>query len=165
MVVIVVRKDLWKTRATAQVENLKKVFGDKPKKEQSRRAKFAFTYYKTIIPVAYADFLGIFGYIKYGLYWLIGLFRPIFRQARKSDMRIVAHKSAGLAAQTFMLAMSDINYDTCPMEGSDTWRVKKVLNLPRGAEINMIVSCGIRKPEGVYGERFRVPFEEVYKEV
>jgi hypothetical protein len=29
----------------------------------------------------------------------------------------------------------------------------------------MIVSCGIRKPEGVYGERFRIPFEEVYKEV
>jgi hypothetical protein len=51
------------------------------------------------------------------------------------------------------------------MEGSDTWRVKKVLNLPRGAEINMIVSCGIRKPEGVYGERFRIPFEEVYKEI
>ena len=163
MVVIVVRKDLWKTRATAQVENLKKVFGDKPKKEQSRRAKFAFTYYKTIIPVAYADFLGIFGYIKYGLYWLIGLFRPIFRQARKSDMRIVAHKSAGLAAQTFMLAMSDINYDTCPMEGIDSLRIKKLLKLPYGAEINMVISCGVRLPEGIYGERFRIPFEEVYK--
>jgi len=162
MVVIVVRKDLWKTRATAQVENLKKVFGDIPKKEQSRRAKFAFTYYKTIIPVAYADFLGIFGYIKYGLYWLIGLFRPIFRQARKSDMRIVAHKSAGLAAQTFMLAMSDINYDTCPMEGIDSLRIKKLLKLPYGAEINMVISCGVRLPEGIYGERFRIPFEEVY---
>jgi len=163
MVVIVVRKDLWKTRATAQVENLKKVFGDKPKKEQSRRAKFAFTYYKTIIPVAYADFLGIFGYIKYGLYWLIGLFRPIFRQARKSDMRIVAHKSAGLAAQTFMLAMSDINYDTCPMQGIDSLPIKKLLKLPYGAEINMLISCGVRLPEGIYGERFRIPFEEVYK--
>jgi hypothetical protein len=29
----------------------------------------------------------------------------------------------------------------------------------------MIVSCGIRKPEGVYGERFRIPFGEVYKEI
>jgi len=50
-------------------------------------------------------------------------------------------------------------------EGSDTWRVKRVLKLPLGAEINMIVSCGIRKPEGVYGERFRIPFEKVYREV
>jgi hypothetical protein len=37
------------------------------------------------------------------------------------------------------------------------------LKLPRGAEINMIVSCGIRKPEGVYGERFRIPFEDIYR--
>ncbi|HCK06525.1 MAG TPA: nitroreductase family protein, partial [Flavobacteriaceae bacterium] len=28
---------------------------------------------------------------------------------------------------------------------------------------NMIVSCGIRKPEGVYGERFRIPFEAIYR--
>jgi len=165
MVVIVVRKDLWRKRAKAHVAYLKKVFGDKPKKEQSKRARFAFTYYTKIIPLAYIEFLGILGYIKYGLYWLIGLFRPIFRQARKSDMRIVAHKSAGLAAQTFMLAMADINYDTCPMEGIDSLRIKKLLKLPYGAEINMVISCGIRLPEGVYGERFRVPFDEVYKSI
>jgi nitroreductase len=165
MVVIVVRKDLWKRRTKAQVKNLKEVFGDKPKNEQSKRAKFAFTYYQKIIPLAYGDFFGIFGYIKYAIYWLIGLFRPIFRQARKSDMRIVAHKSAGLAAQTFMLAMSDIKYDTCPMEGIDSLRIKKLLKLPYGAEINMVISCGVRLPEGVYGERFRIPFEEVYKVV
>ena len=80
-------------------------------------------------------------------------------------MRIVAHKTCGLAAQNFMLSMASNGYDTCPMEGSDTWRVKKVLGLPLSAEINMIVSCGIRKSEGVYGDRFRIPFEEVYKEV
>ena len=165
MVVVVVRKDMWRKRQRAHIEYLNKVFGDKPKKDQTKRAKFAFTYYKTIIPVAYADFLGIFGYVKYALYWIIGLFRPIYRQARKSDMRIVAHKSAGLAAQTFMLAMADINYDTCPMEGIDSLRIKKLLKLPLGAEINMVISCGIRLPEGVYGDRFRIPFEEVYKAI
>lgn len=165
MVVMVVRKDLWKKRVKAHEQNLQQVFGDVAKNERSKRAKFAFTYYKTIIPVSYADFLGIFGYIKFGFYWLIGLFRPIYRQARNSDMRIVAHKSAGLAAQTFMLAMADINYDTCPMEGIDSLRIKRLLKLPHGAEINMVVSCGIRKPEGVYGERFRIPFEEVYKKI
>lgn len=165
MVVMVVRKDLWRKRVAAHISYLKAVYGNKPKNELSKRAKFAFTYYKTIIPVSYADFLGIFGYIKFALYWLIGLFRPIYRQARNSDMRIVAHKSMALAAQTFMLAMADINYDTCPMEGIDSLRIKKLLKLPRGSEINMVISCGIRLPEGIYGERFRIPFTEVYKTV
>jgi nitroreductase len=80
-------------------------------------------------------------------------------------MRIVAQKTTGLAAQTFMLSMAAEGYDTCPMEGSDTWRVKHLLNIPRSAEINMIVSCGIRTEKGVYGERFRIPFEEVYREI
>src|SRR4030065_301969 len=86
-----------------------------------------------------------------------------YRQLRQSDMRIVAHKSAALAAQTFMLGMAAEGYDTCPMEGSDTLRIKKVLKLPLSSEINMVISCGIRKPEGVYGARFRIPSEEVYK--
>lgn len=165
MVVFVVRKDLWRQRVKAHLAYLKEVFGDKPKNEQSKRARFAFTYYKTIVPLTYMDFLGILGYIKYGFYWFIGLFRPIYRQARKSDIRVVTHKSTALAAQTFMFAMSDINYDTCPMEGIDTLRIKKLLHLPYGAEINMVVSCGIRLPEGVYGERFRIPFEQVYKTI
>ena len=96
---------------------------------------------------------------------ITGFFRPIIREVRNSDMRIVAHKTCGLAAQTFMLSMAAKDYDTCPMEGSDTWRVKKLLKLPKTAEINMIVSCGIRKPEGVYGKRFRIPFEEIYTEI
>jgi nitroreductase len=165
MVVMVVRKDLWKKRVKSHISYLTDIYGEKPVKEYSKRAKFAFTYYKKIIPFSYADFLGIFGYFKFALYWIIGLFRPIFRQGRNSDMRIVAHKSMALAAQTFMLAMADINYDTCPMEGADTLRIKKLLNLPMGAEINMVVSCGIRLPEGIYGERFRIPFEEVYRKI
>jgi len=37
-------------------------------------------------------------------------------------------------------------------------RVKRILQLPRGAEINMIVSCGVREGDrGVWGERFRLP--------
>jgi nitroreductase len=125
----------------------------------------ARNYYGKIIPFAYADFFGILGYFKFLLILVIGLFKPIYRQVRHSDMRIVAHKTCGLAAENFMISMAAEGYDTCPMEGSDTWRVKNLLGLPFGSEINMIVSCGIRKPEGVYGERFRIPFEDVYKEV
>ena len=64
-----------------------------------------------------------------------------------------------------MLSMAAEGYDTCPMEGSDTLRIKKTLRLPYSCEINMVVSCGVRKPEGVYGERFRIPFENVYTHI
>ena len=114
------------------------------------------------MPLTYFDLLGILGWLKYVVFWIVGLFRPVYRQTRNSDMRAVVHKSAALAAQTFMLSMAEVGYDTCPMEGHDSLRIKKILNLPLGAEINMVVSCGIRLEEGVYGKRFRIPFEEVY---
>ena len=166
LVVFVVRKDLWRKRAKANLAFMDKVFGkNNPKTQQSSREKVARNYYRKLIPFTYFDVLGIFGWLKYLMILIIGLFKPIYREVKSSDIRLVAHKTCGLAAQTFMLSMAAQGYDTCPMEGSDTWRVKRILNLPFTSEINMIVSCGIRKPEGVYGERFRIPFEEVYKEV
>lgn len=166
MVIFVTRKDLWKQRAKANLKFIDTNFGaNNSKAEQSKREKTARNYYGKIIPFAYADFLGILGFLKYIMVSVIGLFKPIYRQVKKSDMRIVAHKTCGLAAENFMISMAAEGYDTCPMEGSDTLRVKKLLGLPFGAEINMIVSCGIRKPEGVYGNRFRIPFDDVYKEV
>lgn len=166
LVVFITRKDLWQQRAKANLSHMDNTFGkDNPKSKQSSREKFARNYYEKIMPFAYFDFLGIAGFFKYIMILITGLFKPIYREVRSSDMRIVAHKTCGLAAQTFMLSMAAEGYDTCPMEGSDTWRVKRLLNIPRSAEINMIISCGIRKPEGVYGERFRVPFEDIYKEI
>ena len=165
MVVFVVRKDLWRKRIASNISFLKTSFNNKPLKEYSSREKFAMNYYKKIMPLTYFDFLGIVGYLKYFIFWIVGLFRPIYRQARNSDMRVVAHKSTGLAAQTFMLGMADVGYDTCPMEGFDSLRIKKLLKLPLSAEINMVISCGIRLPEGVYGEQFRIPFGEVYNAV
>ena len=165
MVVIVARKDLWRKRMQSNIAFLKWQYGNKAESDYSKREKFAMNYYKKIIPSIYSDFLGILGMIKFIAFQIIGIFRPIYRQARQSDMRIVAHKSAGLAAQNFMISMSAINYDTCPMEGFDSLRVKKILNLPSSSEINMIIGCGIREENGVYGARFRVPFEEVYYKI
>lgn len=162
MVVVVARKDLWKKRADSNIDFLKSQYGTKPVSEYSKREKFAFNYYRKIIPSIYTDFLGILGMLKFLAFQIIGMFRPIYRQARQSDMRIVAHKSAGLAAQNFMISMAAINYDTCPMEGFDSLKVKKALNLPSSSEINMIIACGLREENGIYGKRFRIPFEEVY---
>jgi nitroreductase len=164
LVVFVTRKDLWKNRSQANLDFLEAQF-NKPKEAFTKREKFATKYYSSVMPLTYFDFLGILGWLKYIVFWFVGLFRPIYRQTRNSDMRTVVHKSAALAAQTFMLSMAEVGYDTCPMEGHDSLRIKKILNLPMGAEINMVVSCGIRLEEGVYGKRFRIPFEKVYYEI
>ena len=164
LVVFVTRKDLWKNRAKANLKHVDSLYKPKPKSEQSSREKVIRNYYGKLMPFTYADFLGIFGWLKYIMAILVGVFRPMYREVRSKDMRVVVHKSAGLAAQTFMLSMAAIGYDTCPMEGTDTWRIKRLLKLPFGAEINMVIGCGVRKPEGIYGDRFRVPFEEVCKE-
>ncbi|MEX0315812.1 MAG: nitroreductase family protein [Allomuricauda sp.] len=163
IVVVVTRKDLWKKRTKANLKFLKTSFGNKPKAAYSKPEKFALNYYEKLIPTVYTDFLGILGWFKYLIFQLIGLFKPTYRQVRQSDMRIVAHKSAGLAAENFMVSMAAIGYDTCPMEGHDSVMVKKILGLPWGAEINMVIGCGVREEHGVYGPRFRIPFEEVYR--
>ena len=166
MVAFVSRKDLWKNRAEANLKFLNNQF-DKPNLSSQllKRKKQVNNYYKKIIPSIYSDLFGILGLIKFVVFHIIGFFRPIYRQSRLSDMRIVAHKSTALAAQNFMISMAAIGYDTCPMEGFDSKRVKNILNLPSDAEITMIISCGIRDEKGVYGAQFRVPFEDVYFEI
>lgn len=165
LVVVVTRKDLWRKRAQANIQFLKNIYGKKEPNDYTKREKFALNYYQKLIPTLYADFLGIFGLLKYVVFQIIGLFRPIYKEVRNSDMRIVVHKSAGLAAENFMISMAAVGYDTCPMEGFDSSKVKKILGLPLGAEINMVIGCGIRDENGIYGPRFRVPFEEVYTRI
>lgn len=166
LVIVVVRKDFWRKRAKANLNFINQVFNktNLSEREQNRK-NMANNYYKKIIPMAYVEFFGVLGIIKYVIFQIIGLFRPIYRQVRNSDMLIVAHKSAALAAQNFMISMAAIGYDTCPMEGSDTLRIKRILNIPRAAEINMVIGCGIRDDKGIYGSRFRIPFEDVYKSI
>ena len=45
----------------------------------------------------------------------------------------------------------------------ETRRVKKLLALPRRAEICMVVSAGKRTAKGVYGERFRFARDTFYQ--
>ena len=163
-VIIVTRKDLWKSRRDFNLNFILNKFKDLDDKKSIRKKKNAINYYKLLIPTLYGNFLSITGLLKYINVSIIGFFRPMYREVTSSDLRVVVHKSAALAAQNFMLSMSSSGYDTCPMEGFDSVRVKKILNLPGSAEINMIIGCGIRSKKGVYSEQFRVPFKEVYFE-
>ena len=166
MVVFVTRQDLYRKRAAkmSELETLN-VQQNSPKEKQEKRIKRWQLYYGTVMPFLYSRFLGIFGFFRKIMVIIIGLFRPITYQVSENDMRVVVHKTCALAAQTFMLAMANQGYDTCPLEGFDSTKVKRILKLPLGAEINMVIPCGIRDEGGIWGNRMRIPFEEIYHPV
>tara|TARA_B100001059_G_C17723691_1_gene522206 strand:+ start:118 stop:840 length:723 start_codon:yes stop_codon:yes gene_type:complete len=158
MVVFITRKDKWRERAKWNYEHIKKNIHGKPQKIQKR----GLDYYKKLIPIVYMDDgLGIFSVLRKSVSFILGIRKPFYRLGGKAEQRIVVHKSCALAAQTFMLSVAAEGLHSCPMEGFDKKRIKKLLELPRGAEINMIVSVGKGTDKGVWGPRFRVPFNEV----
>ena len=158
IVITLVRRDLWKKRANQNID----FFNSKKQKLNQKQFDLIKRYYTKAVPLVYKDFLGIYSYCKYLLANFLGFFRVMYRQLRNSDTRVVAHKSAALASQNFMISMAGFGYDTCPMEGFDSLKLKKLLKLNSKSEINMVIGCGIRLKEGVYGERFRIPFNDVY---
>jgi nitroreductase len=166
MVVFVTRQDLYRKRARKLMElESGNILKNSPESKQVKRISHRKLYYGKVMPFLYSRFFGLMGIIRRILVNIVGLFRPVTYQVSESDMRVVVHKTCALAAQTFMLAMADQGYDTCPMEGFDGRRAKRILKLPYGAEINMIISCGIRDDQGIWGDRMRIPFEEVYYRV
>ena len=164
IVIFVTRQDLFRQRARFVLDfEIGNVRRNSPEERQEKRIKDRELYYGKLMPFIYARFFGILGFFRVLLAQGIGLFRPIMRQVSECDMRVVVHKSCALAAQTFMIAMANEGYDTCPLEGVDTLRIKRLLKLPRAAGINMVIPCGIRDGvKGIWGDRCRVPFEDVY---
>jgi nitroreductase len=75
-------------------------------------------------------------------------------------MAVWAHKSTALACENLMLSLRAYGYDSCPMEGMDSTRIKKLLGLSSPAEISMVISAGKRAENGVYGKQIR--FESKY---
>lgn len=161
MVVFVVRADKYRERAKANYtferQNIERY---SPEDRKAARLARIEAYYGKIIPFLYGRCCGLLGGLRSLIAQTTGLFRPIVRQVSEADLNIVRHKSCALVAQTFMLGMAELGYDTCPLEGIDTLRLKKVLGLPREAEVSMVIACGIRS--AVRGERFRIPFTEQY---
>ena len=166
MVVFITRQDQYKQHAQAALaferNNIKSY---SPAEKQENRIKKQEISYTKLIPFLYSRCFGLWGLVRKTLAQCVGLFRPMMRQVSEGDMRVSVHKSCALAVQTFMLAMSEAGYDTCPLEGFDSLLVKKALNLPYNAEVNMVITCGIRATDGVWGVRYRRPFKETYHHV
>ncbi len=164
LVIPVVRKDLWRNRAAANLNFLTNQFNSQENRNAKQEQR-TLKYYNKLVPTVYLEFFGILGWARKIVAFTIGLSRPMYREVGRCDLRVIAHKSAALAAENFMISMAAKGMDTCPMEGFDSKRVKKILGLPKKAEVSMIIGCGYRDKGGIYGPRFRVPFEEVYRAV
>ncbi len=158
LVVFVTRQDHWKQRVQWHLDIIKKGITGATTPSQDK----LMTYYGKLMPLAYGtDKFGFLSLLRRSLSGLIGAFRPMTRMKGRADQRITVHKSCALAAQTFMLSIAAEGFESCPMEGFDAVRVKQALGLPKMAEVNMIISVGKGTEAGIWGERHRVPFEEV----
>ena len=166
MVVFVTRQDRWKSHADAVLKaNIEEINANSPEERKAHRIAMQEDYYKRLMPHDYKRFHGLYGIFRKLAIQAKGLSLPVKRHVSESDMRVVVHTSCALVAQTFMLAMSEQGYDTCPLGGFDSLLVKKALGLPYDCGINMVITCGVRGRGGVRGDRFRLPFKEFYHKV
>lgn len=157
LLVVVTRIDKWKEHARANADFIRA----QNVQRKVLKGGSPTAYYDKILPMLYGTSVPTI--LKRLKVWWDGRTKPMYREVGRDDLRVVVHKSAALAAQTFMLSMKAEGYDTCPMEGIDSKRLKKLLGLPKQAEISMVIGMGTATPEGIYGPRFRLPEEEVVK--
>jgi nitroreductase len=105
---------------------------------------------------------GIFGAIKWGLFWLLNLWKvmgtpPLSRQ----DLFKWATKSTSLACENLMIAAEALGISSCPMEGFDGRRLSKYLGLSaRYHEIVMVIAIGKKSHSYVEPPQWRRALEE-----
>ena len=119
-------------------------------------------YYGKLIPFIYG--FQILAPLKFLIFFIRGWFKPTPRSPWSwFDRREVAVKSCALACENFMLAISAQGYDTCPMEGADESRLRKLLGLSCSSRLVMVMSVGKRAPKGIWGKQIRFPREWAVK--
>ncbi len=156
LVAIVAHSRAWRTRAPFILETLR---------ARGLLRKSHERYWRTLVPLAASNGpLGLLGVLKTGVSRVASLFRPTPDLGGACDHRVVTHKSTALAAATFMLALRAEGYDSCPIEGFDPWRARRLLRLPRGAEVCMFVAAGRRAEGGIWWDRILAPREWVVSE-
>ena len=161
LIVAVSRIDTWKRNKKLIIENYKK---------KNKLIPIVNKYYNIVIPTFYYHdrfgFMGIIKKILFTIYSIVGFFKPVSRgPIFRHDLFEIVTKTTALACQNFMMAVVAQGYDTCPMEGFDEKRVKKILNLNNKSHVVMVLAVGKADPKGVYGERFRVNKDLIIKEI
>jgi len=131
--------------------------------KQSNAPKQVLLYYTKLVPFTYRwGLLNSLAPLKWLLASLIGLFRPMARGPfTRRDVQEVAIKSAALAAENFVLAITAQGGASCMMEGFDENRLKRFLKLSSSERILMVIGVGHESESGTWGHRFRIPTKEV----
>lgn len=131
--------------------------------QKSQAPKQVSLYYEKLVPLTYSwGFFNSLALLKWLIGQVSGLFRPFPRGPySKRDSQEVAIKSAALAAENFVLAITAQGGATCMMEGFDESRMKRFLKLPRSARVVMVIGIGYEAEKGTWGEQFRLPLETV----
>jgi len=157
--VAVARTQTWKRHSQQMLAELER--------SETHVPSSAKAYYQKIVPLAYSlGPLSALGLLKRIVLFFVGISKVVPREpVSKSDMRIWASKSTALACENLMLAFRAYGYDTCPMEGLDSKRVRKILHLPKDAFVVMAISAGKRAQNGVYGPRIRFPKDQFVKRI
>lgn len=162
LIVCVARTDTWKKHCQFMKDQLEEV-----QRNGSRVPKAASVYYDKTAPFMYSQGLfNLLGIVKRVFFFFAGFIKPVPREPfSQRDMVLWATKTTALACENFMLALRALGYDSCPMEGMDSKRVRRILNLPKKATVPMVIACGKRRPEGVTLPRIRGPRAWFVKEV
>jgi len=157
LVAVVAHRDRWKQHSAYILETLQ---------ERGILRESQTRYWGRLMPLMYrVGPLGFFGVLK-GLFSRVSSWiRPSHNLLTRSDVRVVAHKSTALAAGAFMLALRAEGYDSCPLEGFDPWRAKRLLKLSRGGEVSMFLAIGKRGPKALWWDRVLVPRDWVVREI
>jgi len=157
LVAVVTHLDTWK-RNSAEIL---RVFDERGILRDGQRR-----YWGLIIPILYRSGpFGLFGWAKRLSSRVLSLIRPTANMLSRSDLRIVAHKSTALAAATFMLALRAEGIDSCPMEGFDPWRARRLLKLCSRAEVCMFIAIGKRAEGGVGWDRVLMPRKWMIRDI
>lgn len=155
VIVAVARPDLWKKRNNSFLNELDK--------QRIRMSPSMEEFQRKFIEKGYSlGFLGLKGFLKYILKSILSRFYPIQNgPCFFWERQIIAVKSSSLACQTFMLSIESQGFQTCPLEGYDSRRLKKLLALPFEALPLMVISVGKKSPAETQWPRVRNPFDEV----
>ncbi len=104
---------------------------------------------------------GIFGAMKWGLFWLLNLWKVMgMPPTSRQDLFKWATKSTSLACENLMIAAEALGINTCPMEGFDGRRLSKYLGLSaRYHEIVMVIAIGKKSRAYVEPPQWRRPLD------
>lgn len=157
LVVVTADPALWRRSQSYLIEYVRSV----------KAPQQVIMYYEKLIPVTYRwGFLNSLSPIKWLIANGVGLFRPMPRGPNtRRDLQEVAIKSAALACENFVLALSAQGVSSCMMEGFDESRVKKIFKLKSSERVVMVIAVGYAAENGTWGPQFRIPQNLTIKEV